>query len=161
MDRKVIFLKVCGTRNNVRSVTSGRSDMHYKKASLYLCYLQCVREQLVHPCDLRGDAEVDRPVTDLDNQTTLDVRVDLKSLRSVSPFCRNDCDRVLVWCTYLWYNLELLALSNVLRFGNGGLDLPNDLLVKRLAIVSTRVQDQGYTAFPLFMLLPCPIAEVR
>lgn len=37
-----------------------------------------------------------------------------------------------VKCTHLGDNLELLALANVLRLGDGSLELAEDLGVKRL-----------------------------
>jgi len=40
--------------------------------------LQSIAEKLVHLGDLGGDAEVDCPVADLDDEATNDVRVDLE-----------------------------------------------------------------------------------
>jgi len=48
-----------------------------------LVHLQGVRQELVHLGDAGGDAEVDGAVTDLDDESTNDVGVDLKtSVRS-------------------------------------------------------------------------------
>lgn len=47
--------------------------------------LQGVGEELVHLGKLGGDAEVDRPVADLDNKTTDDIGVDLRC-HALAPF---------------------------------------------------------------------------
>lgn len=80
-----------------------------------MLYLQSVLEELVHLGHLGGDGKVDGAVADLNNESTLDLGVDLGD------------------------NLELLALANVLRLGNGGLEAGQGLVVEGLQIVSIPV----------------------
>ena len=80
-----------------------------------MLYLQSVLEELVHLCHLGGDGEVDGAVADLNNESTTDLRVDLGD------------------------NLELLALSNVLRLADGGFETGESLVVEGLLIVSISV----------------------
>lgn len=70
--------------------------------------LQAVGEDLVHLGDAGGDAEVDGAVTDLDDETADNVRVDLVG------------------------DLELLAGTNVRGLADGGLELGEGLAVEGL-----------------------------
>jgi hypothetical protein len=68
-----------------------------------------ILEELVHLSHLGRDTEIDGPVTNLDDKSTADVRVDLG------------------------HNLELLALANVLRLRDGGFETGKGAVIKRLA----------------------------
>jgi hypothetical protein len=70
--------------------------------------LQGVSEELVHLGDLGGDGKVDGTVANLNNESTNDVGVDGVG------------------------DLELLALTNVLGLGNGGLEAVEGLVVQLL-----------------------------
>lgn len=71
-------------------------------------YLQSISKDLVHLGDAGGDGEIDGAVADLDNEASLDIRVDLVG------------------------DLELLALADVLGLGDGGLEAGESLVVKWL-----------------------------
>lgn len=73
-----------------------------------MLYLQSVLEELVHLGHLGGDRQIDGAVADLNDESTLDLRVDLGD------------------------DLELLALADVLRLGNGGLEAGEGLVVEGL-----------------------------
>jgi len=69
--------------------------------------LQGITEELVHLGNTGRDGEIDCSVTDVDNETTEDIWVDLVS------------------------NLELLALSNVRGLGNGRFETRQGLVIER------------------------------
>ena len=46
--------------------------------------LQAVVQELVHLCDAGGDGEIDGTVTDLDDESTDNVGVDLKTCKNMS-----------------------------------------------------------------------------
>jgi hypothetical protein len=75
---------------------------------VWLIILQGVVEELVHLGDLGGHGQVDGAVANLDDETAEDVWVDL--------VC----------------NLQLLALTNVLRLLDGGLEAGKSLVVELL-----------------------------
>ena len=77
-----------------------------------MLYLQSVLEELVHLGHLGGDRQVDGAVADLNDESTLDLGVDLGG------------------------DLELLALGDVLRLADSGLEAGEGLVVKGLVIVS-------------------------
>lgn len=90
--------------------------------------LQRVIEELVHLGDAARDAEVDGPVADLDDKATDDVGVDLGGCQlSSTPRMR-----WILGKTYLVGDLELLALADVLRLGDGGLQPGKSLVVQLL-----------------------------
>jgi hypothetical protein len=70
--------------------------------------LQSVSKELVHLGNLGGNGEIDRPVANLDNESTNNVLVNLVG------------------------NLELLALADVGGLGDGGLEAVEGLVVQRL-----------------------------
>jgi len=69
-------------------------------------YLQLVAEEFVHLGHFSGHTEVDRLITNLNDETAADIGIDLG------------------------HNLQFLALTNVFRLGNGGLQLLDDFVVK-------------------------------
>ena len=73
-----------------------------------MLYLQSVLEELVHLGHLGGNGQVDGAVADLDDESALDLRVDLGD------------------------NLEPLAVGDVLRLGDGGLEAGQGLVVESL-----------------------------
>ena len=85
-------------------------------------------EEVVHLVHLGGNAQVDGTVADLDNETTADIWVDLKSQRiSIMIFPVQN----LSFNTYLWCDLQLLALANILALANSRLQLLHNLVVQR------------------------------
>lgn len=71
-------------------------------------YLQSISQDLVHLGDAGGDGEIDGAVADLNDEASLDIRVDLVG------------------------DLELLALADVLGLGDSGLEAGKGLVVKWL-----------------------------
>lgn len=112
--------------------------MHWRynaRKDLEYIYLQGVLEELVHLGDLGGNAEVNGAVTDLDDEASLDLGVDLaRIVSSAQRSAAKVCWPLLghLGMTHLGDDLELLALANVLRLGNGGLELAEDLVVEGL-----------------------------
>jgi hypothetical protein len=80
-----------------------------------LLYLQSVLEELVHLGHLGGDGQVDGAVTDLNDESTADLRVDLGD------------------------DLELLALTDVAGLADGGFEAGEGLVVESLSRVSIPV----------------------
>lgn len=74
-----------------------------------LLYLQSILEQLVHLGHFGGNRQVNRTVTDLDDESTTDLWVDLGN------------------------DLELLALANVLGLANGGFETAKSAVVEGLS----------------------------
>lgn len=97
--------------------------------------LQGVVEELVHLGDAARDAEVDRPVADLDDEAANDVSVHLGgSLASVSfPSV------MAAEGTYLVSDLERLASADVLRLGDGILQPAEGLGIQLLKPTSVNV----------------------
>ena len=58
----------------------GIERLHIRKTwQEYNCKLQSIRQGLVHPADLRRHGAINGPVTNLNNEPTHDIRVDLLS----------------------------------------------------------------------------------
>lgn len=89
--------------------------MNVSARYIRLLYLQSVLEELVHLGHLGGDGQVDGAVADFNNKSTTDLGVDLGN------------------------DLELLALSDVLRLADGGLEASDGLVVEGLLVVSVSV----------------------
>ena len=71
-------------------------------------YLQSILEQLVHPGHLGRDRQVDSAVVDLDNESALDLGIDLG------------------------HDLELLAVGDVVGLVDGGLEAAEGSVVEGL-----------------------------
>lgn len=86
------------------------------RTTCYPCYqsihLQSISEQLVHLGHLSRNTEIDSTITNLDNQSTLDIRVDLG------------------------HDLEFLALADILGFGDCGFEAGKGAVVEGLYNVS-------------------------
>lgn len=100
---------------------------HLSKYREAILHLQSIGKSLVQLGDLGGDAEVDGAVTDLDNESTDEVRVDLELVR----MCSSHSIKVKYIATYSGDNLELLALA-VLGLGDGLLEAGDGLGIELL-----------------------------
>ena len=79
-----------------------------------ISHLQAISQELVHLGNLGGDGKVDGTVTDLNDEATHDVAVDLVG------------------------HLQLLAVGDVGGLGDGRLEAVEGLVVEWLKIVSSR-----------------------
>lgn len=129
---------------NLNTITRRREKCHTRRDRLVILYtvLQSFREGLVVSGELGSNAEVDGTVTDVDDETTDEVGVDLMigvsvslvdfegCMKSGSALSRNITIGRWDW-TYRGDNLELLALA-VLRLGDGLLETGDRLAVEFL-----------------------------
>lgn len=103
-------------------------NRYYSYSTIYSYrYLQSVGKKLVHLRNLGGNGKVDGAVANLNNEATLDLRVDLQTSYQYSVPQKGLHNSP----TYLWHNLQLLALSDVLALADSVLQLLHDLVVKR------------------------------
>lgn len=87
--------------------------------------LHSIRQSLVQLSDLGRNAEVDGTVTDLDNETTNEVRVDLYQSASETKLNKTEYD------THLGNDLELLTLAK-LGLGNSLFHTRDGLVIEFL-----------------------------
>jgi hypothetical protein len=108
--------------------------------------LQGVGQKLVHLRNARRNAQVNRPVSDLNNKTSDDIRVNLKAQISIRHVKDSNFQGLIFKLrsgsqnkrdsdgeeAYLVGNLEFLSLPNVLRLRNSGLQSRQRLAVQLL-----------------------------
>jgi hypothetical protein len=97
------------------------------KGLLFTSFLQRIGQKLVQLGHLRGNGKVDSPVTNFDNKPSNNIGVDLSRLENNR---RYGC----LLNMYLVNDLQLLALSDILGLGDGGLKTTEELGVEVLEV---------------------------
>lgn len=95
-------------KNNIVYNSVRRALFPVKSWPVISVFLQSIVEELIHLCDTRRDTKVNGAITNFNDQSANDIRVDLVR------------------------NLELLALADILGFRNGGFKTRKHLIVEGL-----------------------------
>jgi hypothetical protein len=109
--------------------------------------LKSIRQSLIKLADLVGDAQINSAVTNLDNQTTQNIRINLEKRALADSHNCNPGSRVSI-STYLRHNPQLLPLT-IFTLCNCRLNLLQYLGIKflkctELALIHTHTMDRIY-----------------